>query len=236
MKIEFIPSSEEAELLIPAPKPASNFIPEWYKNKKKYDGMSRFEAASIKSPGIKNCMPFLDALTTGYIQETWCDIFIKYDEETQTSKYMYASGSPAPLSVRKDAAIEIDRDLFLPPEFVWQVNWTPKTQDGWGILITHPLNNISLPFQTLSGIIDSDVFYHSLNGNLPFYVKKPKTGEDIFIPCGTPMYQIIPFKRESWKSKTLKYNISEAAKNSHDVTKRFFDSYKNYFRKNKKYT
>lgn len=235
MKIEFIPSNEDTELLIPPPRPASNFIPDWYKSKKKYDGLSKFEAAATKSPGIKNCMPFLDALTAGYIQETWCDIFITYDESTQTSKHMYASGSPAPLSVRQDSSLDADKNYFLPFEFVWQLQWTPKTEEGWGVLITHPLNNISLPFQTLSGIIDSDVFYHSVSGNLPFYVKKPAVGEEVFIPCGTPMYQIIPFKRENWKSKTLRYNKKMITKNSHEVSKRFFDSYKNYFRKNKKY-
>lgn len=236
MKIEFIPSTLETEMLVPPPRPASNFVPDWYKNKKKYDGLSKFEAASKRTPGIKNCIPFLDAMTAGYIQETWCDIFIKYEDATKISNCLYAVGNPAPLSLRDTPAIDIDENLFIPHEFVWQMHWIPKIEKGWSVLITHPLNNTSLTFQTLSGIIDSDVFYHTALGSLPFYVKKPKNGEDIFIPCGTPMYQIIPFKRESWKSKTLQYNKEMIAKNSYIVAKNFFDSYKNNFRQRKKYT
>lgn len=236
MKIEFIPSSIETEMFVPAPRPSSNFIPEWYKSKKKYDGLSKFEAAATRSPGIKNCAPFLDAMTAGYIQETWCDIFIKHDNNTETSQCLYATGSPEPIVVRSNTSINLDKNDFIPSEFAWKMHWIPKMEKGWSVLITHPLNNFPLTFQTLSGIIDADVFYHTPLGNLPFYVKKPKNGEDIFIPSGTPMYQIIPFKRENWKSKILKYNEREIIKNSYFITKNFFDSYKNNFRQSKKYT
>ena len=102
VKIEFIPSTMETELFIPAPRPASKFIPEWYKDKKKYNGLSRFDAAHKKNPGIKNCMPFLDAMTAGYIQETWCDILIRYDNNANAVEYLYPEISPPPLSLRTD--------------------------------------------------------------------------------------------------------------------------------------
>ena len=35
-------------------------------------------------------------------------------------------------------------------------------------------------------------------GNVPFFIKSNFEG---VIPCGTPMFQIIPFKRENWKSE-----------------------------------
>jgi hypothetical protein len=67
----------------------------------------------------------------------------------------------------------------------------------------HPLNRVDLPFITISGIIDFDKSIHAPIGNIPFFIKKGFTGT---IPAGTPMFQMIPFKREDWKSENQTYS------------------------------
>jgi hypothetical protein len=48
-----------------------------------------------------------------------------------------------------------------------------------------------------------DKSIHAPIGNIPFFIKKGFTGT---IPAGTPMFQILPIKREDWKSETQEYN------------------------------
>ena len=61
------------------------------------------------------------------------------------------------------------------------------------MLLSHPFNRFDLPFTTLSGIIDADGIL--ARGNIPFFIKE---GFEGIVKQGTPIFQIIPFKRENW--------------------------------------
>jgi hypothetical protein len=56
------------------------------------------------------------------------------------------------------------------------------------------------------------------------------------IPAGTPMVQVIPFKRESWE---MSFGDESDIKQQKDIeeenTLRFFDKYKTLFRSPKEY-
>jgi hypothetical protein len=101
--------------------------------------------------------------------------------------------------------------------------WIPKVEDGYSCLILSPINRTELPFYTASAIVDSDKMNYSHGGNLPFYIKKGFTG---LIPAGTPMYQIIPFKRESWKMDVEKFDSEKALVGANNLRKNFIGSYK----------
>jgi hypothetical protein len=75
--------------------------------------------------------------------------------------------------------------------------------DGYSAIVMHPLNRVDLPFITMSGIVDFDKSIHAPIGNIPFFIKKGFEGT---IPAGTPMFQIIPFKREDWNSENQPYS------------------------------
>jgi hypothetical protein len=72
-----------------------------------------------------------------------------------------------------------------------------QTPPGYSILVTQPFNRFDLPFMALTGIVDSDKepFFP---GNYSMFLKKGFSGE---IKAGTPLLQIIPFKRDEWKSE-----------------------------------
>jgi hypothetical protein len=102
----------------------------------------------------------------------------------------------------------------------------PKLPKGWSALITSPNNRFDLPFRATTGIVDSDLFYGmsaGQGGNYPFYLNK---GFEGIIPVGTPMYQIIPFKRENWKSTQLKYDEEDAIKKHTNIRRHFVSGYK----------
>lgn len=226
VNIKFIPSSKETELIVPHPKPAKTYIPEWYKSIR----LQKEEDSRGVSNSIKRCMPFLDGLTSGYIQETWTDIYIEKNNENVN--YHYPIG-PDILSIRDNVSIDIS-DLYYPIEFVWKILWFPKLPNGWSVFITSPANRLDLPFRSLDAVIDSDSFYHSPagGGNYPFYLNKDFQG---IIPAGTPMYQMIPFKRELWESSAEEFNADDFLRRMAKVKKHIFNSYKNNFWNKKDY-
>lgn len=229
MKIKFHPASKEAERIIPPPRPASEFIPDWYKKTKIFDGGApNFLDGEIVNKSIKSCYPFFDAYNTGYIQESWTDIYFEFDENS--FNFSYAMG-PEPISNRERVNIRLS-EYFNPLEFIWRVYWVPQLENGYSAMMTHPLNRYDLPFLTTTGIIDSDMFYHVSPANYPFYIYKGFNG---VIPAGTPLYQIIPIKRDSWKSDTSEFNEDEYQRRLAKGRRFFIGNYKRLFYQKKIY-
>jgi len=189
MKIKFIPGTKEIEEIIDFPESSKKFIPNWYKNISTKNDITN----------VKKCVPFLDAMTHGYIQKTWTDIEITNDNK---SLNIFFDHKVKILNYREKSDMPINND-FYDIEFIWQRPWSVVLPDGYSGLITHPFNRIDLPFYTLSGIVDFDKSIHAQIGNIPFYIKNGFTG---IIPTGTPMFQIIPIKRESWYFENEKYS------------------------------
>lgn len=233
-KIVFVPTSKDTELLIPPPQPAKNYIPEWFKN---IPGINyknlKLLGAEHKYPNanMKNCIPVLDSFISGYIQETWVDIHIDVDEDGDVD-YNVSSKSCPPIMNHRDSIDMPVGDLYYNFEFIWNQMWVPKLPDGYSYLFTSPINRPDLPFTTATAIVDGDKMNYSHGGNVPFYIKKGFTG---IIPQGTPMYQIIPFKRESWKTKLESYNEDLSTKGIHELRKNFLGSYKNRYWQKKEY-
>jgi len=230
MNIEFIPSSEEVEFLVPEPKPAKNYIPQWYKEIKGFDHSApKFDLfGKLEKRTVKECMPFLDTFQVGYIQETWMDIAVTENENGIVT--LFNPASPEILRGRETLSAKLTEE-FHQYEYVWRMPWIPKTPKGHSVIITHPFNQF-LPFISATGIIDSDSFYHSPFGLTPFYVKNNFKG---IIPKGTPMYQIIPFKRDAWSMSRIKYDFYNSSKLSHFVNSQYHGVYKNNFWKRKEY-
>jgi hypothetical protein len=189
MKITFVPGTKEIEDTVMFPKPAKSFIRDWYKD----------IAAGKDLINVKKCVPFLDSMSSGYIQTTWCDINV-IDKEDGL-KVVFDSQVPL-FDYRETSDMPVD-NFFYNIEFIWKRPWSTILPDGYSALVVHPLNRVDLPFMTLSGIVDFDKSIHAKIGNIPFYIKKGFTG---IIPAGTPMFQIIPIKREDWKSETQQYS------------------------------
>jgi hypothetical protein len=231
-KITFVPTNEKAQLLVPRPQPAKKYVPEWYKNIPGYNHKTiKIDDHGFPMGNVKNCIPFLDTLISGYIQETWTDIHIGLKGDD--INYHFASNTgPQPMLHRgSDVSLPIGDDYY-EIEFVWNQVWIPKLPKGYSYLFTHPLNRTDLPFTTVSAIVDSDKLQYSSDGRVPFYIKKNFSG---IIPVGTPMYQMIPFKRDKWKSYFEDFDKDKVAKGIHFLRQRFLGSYREYLWTRKEY-
>ena len=228
-KIKWHPGHSFAEYLIPAPKPAKLYVPEWYKDMHPFQTLKpRSNGHGTANTTAKSCMPLIDSFTMGYIQETWCDIFVSI-EKTGVPKLTFdpPKGTIGEILDTRGSHNEKERQKVIIPnefhqiEYIWKSPWWGQTPKGWSMIYTHPFNRQDLPFQSFTGVVESDTFWGS--GNYPFFLKK---GFEGLIPSGTPMYQMIPIKRDSWQGESMKFDEIEATKMEYNIKRFFYGGYK----------
>jgi len=229
MKIEFTPATDFVQSFVESPVPASKCIPDWYKKSTVFKPEEvMFGSNNEVNVNLKNCMPFLDALSAGYVQRTWCDIHISLKDNQVEYRY---SLEPEIMSARNKVSVNVIG--FYNVEFIWKTVWRAVLPKGYSLLITHPLNRLDLPFQTMTGFVDADHFYHTSTGNIPFFVKEGFQG---IIPAGTPMFQMIPVKRDDWEMSKISFDLERVTKLEREIRKKFWGGYKDLFRQKKSYT
>lgn len=178
--------------------PIKNSIPDWYKEMSQYqNGDKTLRFLPQRNLTIKHCLPFLDALTSGYQIPLHTDLLVKqFPDGPQLS---WGESSRPPVGPR-DSSLAPNFPMYngfaTNQHFVWHHTAVIKLPKGYSALYTHPLNRYDLPFLTLSAVVDND--WAVGNGNVPFFISDTFEG---VIPKGTPIIQVIPFKRESWYSK-----------------------------------
>jgi len=217
------------------PNPSRVHIPEWYK---KVPLWSRSGKPEIRSDGgnatVKSCPPFLDSFLTGYTVELWQDIQIEKSDRNDEINITWGL-EEAPVVTNRDP--ELTKGFPMPSEyrdihFIWKSPYAMQTPKGYSLLITHPLNRLDLPFTTLSAVVDADKYPIS-DGSIPFFLKKDFYG---IIKKGTPLFQVIPFKRDEWNSEMSEELFIEAriySKKSRSIVSGF---YKNFQWSKKTYT
>ena len=175
--------------------PAKNHIPDWYKKIPKWKNNKIYDVENGFNNTLKQCMPFLDAFTTGYVVTLPHDIYVTNNNGVPFLSWKDSKYPPQ----SRDSVADSNLVPFghFPMEFVWNFSCATLVPKGYSVLITHPLNRHDLPFTTLSGIVDGEMIMHT-KGNVPFYIKQNFEGT---IPQGTPIAQLILFRQETWKSK-----------------------------------
>lgn len=187
--IEFIAKEEYIDA-IPHPTPASKKIPQWYKELDQYyTGNNR---TTKKRPGIqhqtvKGCMPFLEALTFGWILPNMAEIHTKnVNQQTEIDtnwEYEY---------VIPHHEIQIDGYGLEDHETIikFQTPWYIKAPKNTRLLITDPFNRKRTFLHAFSGVRHVDRFLYNLFV-LARYDISPN--HDRIIPDGYPLAQMIFF-------------------------------------------
>lgn len=237
MKIKFIDTIGVPEEY--QPKPAQEIIPDWYKQSKSYvSGIKKPLEKGITSATIKRCMPVFDAISGGYIITSYTDIFISQREETYPNGktasfpwYQWPSLNPIEFHSVDQAPIHPQRnghDISYPK---WINPWAIQTPKGYSSLFIQPMHRESV-FTILPGIVDTDTYTAPVN--FPFVLND--INFEGIIPAGTPIAQVIPFKRDSWEMEIGdEKDFIGQAKVSNKLRTKFFDSYKSQFRSSKEY-
>lgn len=230
------------------PRPIGNDLPDWFRKTPSYGGYDGAEPEEKRMSGgdasynstIKRCVPMLESLSLGYVLLTHQDVYVKLEapkEENDPNdkggwQFSWRGGVSAGKAVEGHvfgqasehplAAMYKHRDVHK-----WINPWRIQTPPGYSTLFLPPMNNPNGYFTALPGVVDTDVYTNTVN--FPFVIEK-SSWEGI-IPAGTPVVQVFPFKRESWKMEVgadeetqKKYENAELKFRTHiaSVYRRFF--------------
>lgn len=226
------------------PKPADSSIPDWYKQLDSYIGKEKKPSGEgVTTATIKRCMPVFDAITSGYILYTYTDVFVSQKAVINTELiepkvetvpwYEWPSYGPIQFHPVQQAPTHPRRTTLTNESSYpkWINPWSIKTPPGYSVLFVQPMHRQSL-FSILEGVVDTDKYDAPVN--FPFTLNDWKF--EGLIPAGTPMAQVIPFKRESWEmSMGNEVDQKSQGTTSRLLRTRFFDSYKSQFRQLKEY-
>jgi len=206
------------------PQPAKSFIPVEYKK------LSSYHGNDLRESTVKKCMPFLDALTSGYIIPFYQDYIITVDNEKKS--YHIKTGLHKPQAHSWWQLPEGYQD-GKKPIGKFTNKWVIRTPPGYSCLFIHPFNRPKMDYEAITGVVDTDVYNEIVH--CPYFWKRynDEKKSQVHIKKGEPMIQIIPFKRESWTSWSgIKERKNKPMEKYAGMLK---DIYKKFYWKKKEY-
>ncbi len=183
-------------MIFDPPEVAKKNIPEWYKNQSTYTTEKR-QISSNGNPNhtIKSCMPIFDMMTAGYYITLPAEVSFDLNEDGSHSIHW----STDRLSLVETHTIDQYSSLPVPSgyskhAFKFVQPWITKTPPGYSCIFLPPTHRYNDPLLIFPAIVDTDK--HEVAINFPFFIREGFSGT---LPIGTPIAQVIPFKREPWK-------------------------------------
>jgi len=166
------------------PYPASQNMPDWYKN-----ASSELSENHLGGNNVASCIPFFDSLTTGWIIPVPVDIEVSIRNGNMNFDWS------SDIKFVDAHSRETVTDHF-PDEHKLALQiyhkWAWSVPQGYSVLMTEPFNRMETRWKAMTGIVDADNYMGPVNGSL---IWQDFEFEGI-IEAGTPLFQVIPFKRD----------------------------------------
>ena len=202
--------------------------PDWWKKAKVAEVVNGTICKTIRS-----CPAMQDWLSSGYLILANRDIYVKngvteFDDgdkhyQTQDLKIdeidHYASQTHPTIQFHDAFNYMSTMDAPIKDAFKMSNAWNISTPPGYSCFYLDPFLFQNDFFATWQGIIDTDRFnVNKDNSQIIFY---PKVDHSFVIKKGTPIVQIIPYKREEWVATyTVKNHESYVTNHSEYTTER----------------
>ncbi len=227
---------DEDMKFLPPIVPASKALPDWYKNAPQ----SMPDAPAWDSGTYRTCMPFFDAMTQGYIMPLWADLYVSpgpMNEETGLHSPTF-TWNPMGVTLtitshrpEQTAGIPAVEQGSTGHAFKLVSPWVMQTPKDYSVLYVPPLNNRDSRLEIISGAVCTDEYVNRVN--FPFVWNAPHDYEGL-IEQGTPIAQIIPYKREAFKHEIVYMTDNDKVEANavfNAVTSQFRGAYKRLYRK-----
>jgi hypothetical protein len=179
----------EDEGVIAPPVPAKTVLPDWFRKLPPVDPAR--VTATDNGLTIKRCMPFLDAMTTGWILPVAATVRLEISDGGRTvnagwefDKVMLSNHHP----------YQIAGNPTEPrPPCKLHNYWAIETPPGWSCLFVAPLNRQQPVLDVLAGVVDTDTYQSLIH--FPFI---PAAPDGVYtLEKGMPLVQVIPFRRDA---------------------------------------
>jgi hypothetical protein len=187
-KIRFICEPADHGVIAP-PVPSKTALPDWFRKLPAID--PKAVTATDNGMTIKRCMPFLDAMLTGWILPLAATVRLEIKDGGATvnagwefEKTMVSNHNPHQIAGSPHGS---------RPPCKFHNYWTVVTPPGWSCLFVPLLNRPNGIFETIAGVVDTDTYKSLIH--FPFIATGPE-GVHV-IEKGTPLVQVIPFRRDT---------------------------------------
>jgi hypothetical protein len=194
MKVVFRCDPALVETLV-RPAPARRLLPDWLRQ---MPALAHSETHGQSVRTVKQCPPFVDAMSYGFVIPLPCDIIVRdgvlswdWDRPPLTIE----AHPNSPLSFHVPAQV-IGTPFFDPDTAIVKFNsfWTIELEPGYSLFATHPINRADLPFRLLTGLVDCDRFR---DVGVLFPAAWTDSNFEGTIARGTPIAQCFPVSREN---------------------------------------
>ena len=140
--------------VIAEPVPAKTVLPDWFRKLPAVD--KQHASATNNGLTIKRCMPFLDAMTSGWILPLAATVRLEIKNEGSTVDAGWEFDRPM---VSNHGAHQVAGNPREPrPPCKFHNYWSIRTPPGWSCLFVPPLNRAGQPFECVAGIVDTDTY------------------------------------------------------------------------------
>lgn len=182
---------ERLDGVIAKPVPANKTIEEWYRKMPvDYPGSEHMIVPDSFNKTVKACMPFFDAMTLGWMMLMPADFKIEVSDNASNftanwrvqNSYIEGHSQFNLIGHSKQGRAIIK--IF--------TMWAISTPPGWSTLFFPPMNHSELPVEAMAAVIDTDRWKGDLS--IPCFLNLPDGIH--LVPKGTPLAQVLPFKRE----------------------------------------
>ena len=203
-------------------KLAKDVKPKWLSNQRNNEPKDKF----VQCPGMD------DLYKAGYIIPAWTDITIKANKAGTMVKFQNLYTVPEARMSPKLVSdiIEIDKNVKFTPIKI-TTPWSIFTKRGYSALVQPA--TFHFPFLRdifiYPGIVDYDNFS---TVNVIFCALREC---EIFIPAGTPLLQVIPYKREIVTGEVSSANKKDSDFFNFGYPTRVKAAYRKFFHKKKVY-
>lgn len=180
---------------VPPPRPAKRYIPDWYK---------KTPATLPDELSLKKCIPFLDAMTAGYMIVTHVEMIVQ--QALDGTVQLHNPNEEYRRRWQNDMPLEAHPNKQFPNSpmsgytvLKYMNPWRIETPKGYSTLFAPLFNRLESPIMPMTGIVDTDKFHNLIN--FPFIHTMLEPGGEVIIPKETPVCQLMFIKREDWQQK-----------------------------------
>ena len=217
---------------IPHPIAASKMMPEWFKKlSRDIEGQDKSDSGTVK-----RCIPVLDAMSLGYIIPLWADLHVKVsdayilydhgDNIIDIVKEMSESPEDA-VGMEHNSGVVIAKVEKTNEPYIWCKFPEQFDPYGGGDMSNHSWQQMGeLCDLKKFTLVDTDTYKTKVN--FPYVWTGSTTGEWI-IPKGTPLVQVIPFKRKKLNLHMGFTDQFAEAKINAKLSSVMFDRYRRLF-------
>src|SRR6202789_2346299 len=182
---------------LPRPVAARAALPDWLRAMPR-TAFSELHGQEVRT--VKQCPPFVDAMSHGFIIPLPCDVTVhdgvlSWDWERPALNVEAHPRSPVSFHV----PAQVTGTPFYDPDVAivkFNSFWTIELEPGYSLFATHPVNRADLPFRLLTGLVDCDRF-RDVGVLFPAAWVDPEF--ECVEPRCTPVAHCFPVAREALK-------------------------------------